>query len=125
MRGVKNSFPRPCSRPRPCFPGAIQLPRQLADHVFVVTFSDLEAMNPLRGTATTYDETLQPRPGEHLVVIDAAGHLDDGRPFEFHVTHVEDEFGSAVRFRTTKRSRAASNSGSDRMTESKRLPSGV
>jgi hypothetical protein len=55
-----------------------------------VTMADLEAMSPRRGVATSYRETLRPRIGEHLVVIDASGALDDGARFQFHVTHVED-----------------------------------
>lgn len=56
----------------------------------VVTMAELEAMNPLRGTATQFTETLRPRAGEHLVVINASGTLSDGRTFDFHVTHIED-----------------------------------
>jgi hypothetical protein len=50
-------------------------------------------MEKLVGTATSFDETLQPRmdEGEHLVMIDAAGQLEDGRAFHFHVVHLEDE----------------------------------
>jgi hypothetical protein len=51
---------------------------------------DLRALAPLMGTATQFEETLRPRAGEHLVVIDAKGRLSDGREFDLHVTHVEE-----------------------------------
>lgn len=60
----------------------------MADNV--VTMDDLRSMNPLMGVATHFEETLRPRIGEHLVVINAKGTLDDGRRFDLHVTHVED-----------------------------------
>jgi hypothetical protein len=65
-----------------------------------VTIGDLAAMTRLEGVATSYRETLRPRPGEHLVVIDARGRLADGRAFQFHITHVEDQTRAVrVRFR--------------------------
>lgn len=54
----------------------------------VLTIGDLAALAPLRGTATRFTETLRPRVGEHHVVIDATGRLEDGRRFTAHVTHV-------------------------------------
>ncbi len=54
------------------------------------TVSQLEALQPLKGTATRYIETLRPRGDEHLVVISSAGTLPDGRQFDFSVTHVGD-----------------------------------
>jgi len=56
----------------------------------VVTIGDVIAMRPLRGIATTFNETLKPRTDDHLTIITANGKLDDGRTFEFHVTHVGD-----------------------------------
>jgi hypothetical protein len=56
-----------------------------------VTLPRIRAMNPRMGTATVFRETVQPRLTEHLVITDATGRLDDGTPFEFHVTHVGDE----------------------------------
>jgi hypothetical protein len=56
----------------------------------VVTIGDVNAMQPLRGIATTFNETLKPRTGDHLTVITANGRLADGRTFDFHVTHVGD-----------------------------------
>jgi hypothetical protein len=56
-----------------------------------VTIEDLEAMNPLKGTASWFHERLKPRAEEHLVVIDASGQMADGRRFSFHVTHIGDE----------------------------------
>lgn len=55
----------------------------------VVTITDLQAMDPLMGTADRYHETLMPREGDHRIIIDASGTLADGRAFRFHVTHLE------------------------------------
>ncbi len=60
----------------------------MADNV--VTIGEIEALKPLRGIANKYNETLKPRVEDHLVVITASGKLDDGRTFDFHVTHVGD-----------------------------------
>lgn len=66
----------------------------------VVNMAELQALNPLKGVATHYHETLKPREGEHLVVITARGTLEDGRTFQFHVTHVEAQTKSIqLRFR--------------------------
>ena len=54
----------------------------------VVTIGELQSLNPLVGSATKFHETLRPRANNHLVQINAAGVLDDGRTFDFHVTHV-------------------------------------
>jgi hypothetical protein len=59
----------------------------MADNV--VTMGELRAMNPLRGVATRFSETLRPRIGDHLLVLSAAGTLTDGRRFDVQVTHVE------------------------------------
>lgn len=56
----------------------------------VVTMDDLRGMNPVRGTATAFDETLRPRAGEHLLVLNAKGRTEDNRSFAVHITHVED-----------------------------------
>ncbi len=64
----------------------------------VVTLDELRAMEPLRGTAHRFRETLMPRPGEHKVILDAAGTLEDGRSFQLHVTHLEDRT-RAIRIR--------------------------
>jgi hypothetical protein len=56
----------------------------------VVTMDELRAMQPVQGTATRFEETLRPREGEHLVVLNAQGRTTDGRSFQVHVTHVED-----------------------------------
>jgi len=60
----------------------------MADNV--VTIGDVIAMRPLCGIATRFNETLKPRLDDHLTFITASGKLDDGRTFEFHVTHVDD-----------------------------------
>jgi hypothetical protein len=57
----------------------------------VVRIGDLAALPSLvRGTATRFEEMLQPRVEQHRVAIDASGRLEDGRPFRFHLTHVGD-----------------------------------
>jgi hypothetical protein len=57
----------------------------------VITIGELQNMNPLIGSATKFHETLRPRFDNHFVQINASGTLTDGRRFEFHVTHVEDQ----------------------------------
>ena len=57
----------------------------------VVTLPDLQAMGGIAGTADRFHEVLKSRAGEHLVVIDAAGTLEDGRRFQFGVTKDEDQ----------------------------------
>lgn len=57
----------------------------------VVTISELQSLNPLKGTADQFKETLRPRMDHHLVQINASGRLEDGRRFQFHVTHVGDQ----------------------------------
>lgn len=56
-----------------------------------VTMPELAALPLRRGTATQFQETLRPRQDEHLVVINARGTLEDGRSFDFHVTHQLDQ----------------------------------
>lgn len=56
----------------------------------VVTMDELRGMNPVRGTASSFDETLRPRAGEHLVILNARGRTEHGRQFSVHITHVED-----------------------------------
>lgn len=64
-----------------------------------VTMGELELLEPLVGTTRRYRETLRPREGDHLIVIDATGTLEDGRTFSFHVTHIEDRTRSIrIRF---------------------------
>lgn len=64
----------------------------------VVTITDLEALDPILGTAHRYRETLKPRLDNHLVVMTAAGTLEDGRAFEFSATHRMDRT-TALRLR--------------------------
>lgn len=65
-----------------------------------VTIAELAALDPLVGTTRSYRETLKPREGDHLVVIDARGTLADGRTFSLHVTHVGDRSRAVqIRFR--------------------------
>jgi hypothetical protein len=56
-----------------------------------VTLPQVRAMNPRKGVATDFRETVHPRLDEHLVITDARGRLEDGTFFEFHVTHVGDQ----------------------------------
>ena len=60
----------------------------MADHV--LTMDELRALSPIKGTASSFTETLRPRDGEHLVVLNARGTTTDGRRFGVHITHVED-----------------------------------
>lgn len=60
----------------------------------VVTMPELAGLSPLQGTAGRYHETLHPREGEHRIVIDAGGLMDDGRRFQFHATHIDDTLRS-------------------------------
>ncbi|HEX6134757.1 MAG TPA: hypothetical protein VFZ24_12390 [Longimicrobiales bacterium] len=52
--------------------------------------AELVALDPLRGTATTFHEMLAPRLDSHHVVIASAGRLDDGRSFRFDLNHLGD-----------------------------------
>ena len=56
----------------------------------MVTIGEVSAMSPLKGVASKFNETLKPRMDDHLVVISAQGTLEDGRRFQFHVTHTDD-----------------------------------
>jgi hypothetical protein len=56
----------------------------------VLTIADIEAMNPLKGTASFYHETM-PLKGMTTAVVgeyNARGTLEDGRTFIFHATDV-------------------------------------
>lgn len=53
-----------------------------------LTISELAALAPMKGVGS-YSETLRPRIGQHLVVFDAKGVLEDGRRYDVHFTHVE------------------------------------
>lgn len=55
----------------------------------VVTFAELQALAPLKGTASRFHEVLFPRPGGHRITIEAAGALEDGRAFRFGVVSHE------------------------------------
>lgn len=59
-----------------------------ADGTF--TFGELLALDPLRGQATHFNETLRPRMEDHQVVITSQGTLEDGRRFLFNVNHQGD-----------------------------------
>ncbi len=64
-----------------------------------VTIGEVQAMSPLKGVASRFNETLKPRMDDHLVVISAQGTLEDGRRFQFHVTHLDDTTRSVrIRF---------------------------
>ena len=55
-----------------------------------VTIDEIKTINPLKGTAHKFKETLRPRMDNHHVQMNASGTLEDGRLFNFHVTHVGD-----------------------------------
>ena len=59
-----------------------------------LTVGELEHLQPVRGLARSYHETLHPRADEHLIVIVARGALEDGRTFVFHAVHLRDEIQS-------------------------------
>lgn len=54
----------------------------------LLTISKLEALNPLRGTATAFHEVLHPAGGAKapVLTITASGNLPDGRSFQYHFT---------------------------------------
>jgi hypothetical protein len=52
-----------------------------------LTMAELVALEPLRGTAASFNEMLAPRIEDHHVVITSRGTLADGRTFEFNVNH--------------------------------------
>jgi hypothetical protein len=52
-----------------------------------LTMAELIALEPLRGTASTFNEMLAPRLDDHHVVITSRGMLEDGRTFQFNVNH--------------------------------------
>jgi hypothetical protein len=55
----------------------------------VVTIGDLEALSPLRGSATIYDETLHPSQSNanSLVKITAKGNLEGGGSFRVNISY--------------------------------------
>lgn len=53
----------------------------------IVTFAQLQALDPVRGTADRFHEVLMPRPADHRIEIRASGRLEDGRRFDFGVVH--------------------------------------
>lgn len=59
-----------------------------ADGTF--TMAELRSLEPIRGTASRFHETLMPRMDDHRIIIQAAGALDDGRSFRFGVVHIQD-----------------------------------
>ncbi len=57
----------------------------------VLTLPELEALEPLIGTATSFEEELQPREEDHRIVISSSGNLEDGRSFRFNLRHEGDK----------------------------------
>jgi hypothetical protein len=64
----------------------------IADNV--LTMAELRALDHVEGVASQFTETLRPRIGEHLLVLNASGALSDGRRFDVHITHLEDKTAS-------------------------------
>lgn len=57
-----------------------------------VTLPEIEALNPIKGTAQQYDEYLSPRMNEHEVIIEASGTIPaNGQKFNFVLTHRGDQ----------------------------------
>ena len=55
----------------------------------MITINELQAANPIKATATHFEEMLKPRFENHHVVIHASGTIDEtGDPFSFHVNHL-------------------------------------
>ena len=54
----------------------------------VLTLSELRALDPIVGAASTFEEDLLPRAENHRIQIESSGALDDGRAFRFDVIHV-------------------------------------
>ena len=52
-----------------------------------LTLSELQALDPIVGIATTFREDLQPRAEDHRIVIESSGTLEDGRSFAFDLVH--------------------------------------
>jgi hypothetical protein len=67
----------------------------------VVTLAELQALDPLTGTATFFTETLHPSESvkSPLLVINAKGTLTDGRSFSLHVMLSESKDLRRVRTR--------------------------
>jgi hypothetical protein len=66
----------------------------------VVTLPELADLEPIEGIAARFHETLHPREGNHRIIINAAGELEDGRSFRFHATHIDDVLRSIrIQFR--------------------------
>lgn len=62
-----------------------------------VTLSEIEALNPIKGTAQQYEEYLSPRMNEHEVIIEAGGTIPDtGQSFTFVLTHRGDQIESIL-----------------------------
>ncbi|HEX6307518.1 MAG TPA: hypothetical protein VFZ69_04980 [Longimicrobiales bacterium] len=55
-----------------------------------LTMAELNGLDPLRGTASTFHEMLAPRLDRHHVVIASRGQLEDGRSFRFELNHLGD-----------------------------------
>jgi len=58
----------------------------------VLTLPELESLSPLKGTATTFHEALQPEGGAMIphLTIAASGVLPDGRSFQYEFNNVLD-----------------------------------
>jgi hypothetical protein len=54
----------------------------------VLTLAELEALQPLKGTAALYSEVLHPFRAvkNPLLIVQARGALTDGRSFDLHIT---------------------------------------
>jgi hypothetical protein len=68
----------------------------------VLTFGDLEALHPLKGTASFYHETLRPSPTvkKSTIEFNAKGRLEeDGRTFAVHAVGVGDSYKTSIVFK--------------------------
>jgi hypothetical protein len=72
---------------------------QLAIADGVLTMAELESLNPLRGVAATFHETLHPAgvANRAVLTITASGLLPDGRSFQYHFTAASNQPRPTVR----------------------------
>jgi hypothetical protein len=55
-----------------------------------LTIGELEGLDPLKGTASEFNEVLRPSEVENIamLIVRLKGHLEDGRPFSANHVHV-------------------------------------
>lgn len=66
----------------------VEIEAAIADEV--LTLAELRSLDPLIGSASLFEESLQPRSENHRIEIESRGTLEDGRAFSFDLLHVGD-----------------------------------